>query len=493
MEGVSREAQMSIAASSMFPGFRFCPTDEELISYYLRKKMDGHQESVQVISEVELCKYEPWDLPAKSFIQSDNEWFFFSPRGRKYPKGSQSKRATECGYWKATGKERNVKSGSNVIGTKRTLVFHLGRAPKGERTEWIMHEYCINEKSQDSLVICRLKKNTEFRLGDSSNRASSSQRHPVGCSSKRDSCSYGSPSMEQIDSVSEPNQRPVSEATLAVSSGQPKERYEEDCYAEILKDDIIKLDESSISVEGHTRPQDPIQMHPSPQGTSQRRIRLRVGNSKHSPAVVRFPCTMHSSKSTFFARITISLVVFPFFVFTLTVLYFLSLVGGNKQKVERERNIELQFCSRVTLVSIAGKESPIFQHCVTRFVPNSVHNLLFPLSPNLPLGTRRYLSIMNLGLPRSHPSFEWKQQLVADVDSNPSVSQKQHQISKAGETVKEKIILVQEKNIRRLNELVRHLQEQLQQCRGRNGTINGTVSPLAERILELERQQILED
>ena len=30
MEGVSREAQMSIAASSMFPGFRFCPTDEEL-------------------------------------------------------------------------------------------------------------------------------------------------------------------------------------------------------------------------------------------------------------------------------------------------------------------------------------------------------------------------------------------------------------------------------------------------------------------------------
>ncbi|ESW22041.1 hypothetical protein PHAVU_005G121700 [Phaseolus vulgaris] len=89
--------------------------------------------------------------------------------------------------------------------------------------------------------------------------------------------------------------------------------------------------------------------------------------------------------------------------------------------------------------------------------------------------------------------FEWKQQLVAEVDSNPNVSQKQHQISKAEETVKEKIILVQEKNIRRLNELVRHLREQLLQCRGRNGTMNGTVSPLAERILELERQQILED
>lgn len=81
-------------------------------------------------------------------ILSENEWFFFSARGRKYPNGTQSKRATELGYWKATGKERNVKSGNNVVGTKRTLVFHVGRAPKGERTEWIMHEYCMHGRSQ---------------------------------------------------------------------------------------------------------------------------------------------------------------------------------------------------------------------------------------------------------------------------------------------------------------------------------------------------------
>lgn len=58
----SREAQISIAASSMFPGFRFSPTDEELISYYLKNKMEGADKSVEVIPEVEIWKYEPWEL-----------------------------------------------------------------------------------------------------------------------------------------------------------------------------------------------------------------------------------------------------------------------------------------------------------------------------------------------------------------------------------------------------------------------------------------------
>lgn len=61
--GVSREVEVSIAASMMFPGFRFCPTDEELISYYLKKKLEGYEQCVEVISEVEMCRHEPWDLP----------------------------------------------------------------------------------------------------------------------------------------------------------------------------------------------------------------------------------------------------------------------------------------------------------------------------------------------------------------------------------------------------------------------------------------------
>lgn len=59
----STSQQITLAATSMFPGFKFSPTDEELITHYLRKKLEGSEKSVEVIAEVEICKHEPWDLP----------------------------------------------------------------------------------------------------------------------------------------------------------------------------------------------------------------------------------------------------------------------------------------------------------------------------------------------------------------------------------------------------------------------------------------------
>lgn len=44
------------------PGFRFHPTDEELLYYYLRKKVSYEAIDLDVIREVDLNKLEPWDL-----------------------------------------------------------------------------------------------------------------------------------------------------------------------------------------------------------------------------------------------------------------------------------------------------------------------------------------------------------------------------------------------------------------------------------------------
>lgn len=77
----------------------------------------------------------------------EQEWYFFSPRDRKYPNGARPNRAATSGYWKATGTDKPVLSsgGSQKVGVKKALVFYGGKPPKGIKTNWIMHEYRLAE------------------------------------------------------------------------------------------------------------------------------------------------------------------------------------------------------------------------------------------------------------------------------------------------------------------------------------------------------------
>ncbi|ESQ49013.1 hypothetical protein EUTSA_v10020438mg [Eutrema salsugineum] len=150
--------------TSLAPGFRFHPTEEELVCYYLKRKICNKPFKFDAISVTDVYKSEPWDLPDKSKLKNrDLEWYFFSVLDKKYSNGSKTNRATEKGYWKTTGKDREIRNGSRVVGMKKTLVYHKGRAPRGERTNWVMHEYRLVDEDlekagvqQGAYVLCRI-------------------------------------------------------------------------------------------------------------------------------------------------------------------------------------------------------------------------------------------------------------------------------------------------------------------------------------------------
>jgi hypothetical protein len=179
------------------PGFRFHPTEEELVGYYLARKVASQKIDLDIIQEVDLYRIEPWDLQGmQKFISgfnmvidqiyvsfsrtislfflhpercgtgggkgeddlSSSERYFFSFKDRKYPSGTRTNRATSAGFWKATGRDKPVlssRSNRGVIGMRKTLVFYKGRAPNGRKTDWIIHEYRLqtNEHAPTQVIL----------------------------------------------------------------------------------------------------------------------------------------------------------------------------------------------------------------------------------------------------------------------------------------------------------------------------------------------------
>ncbi|KAJ8483702.1 hypothetical protein OPV22_016187 [Ensete ventricosum] len=123
------------------PGFRFHPTDEELVVQYLRRKVFSCPLPASIIPEINLAKLDPWDLPGGC----GEERYCFNLREAKYRNGSWSNRAARSGYWKkATRKDEQITSprcSSQVVGMKKVLVFYRGKPPTGTKTDWVMHEY----------------------------------------------------------------------------------------------------------------------------------------------------------------------------------------------------------------------------------------------------------------------------------------------------------------------------------------------------------------
>ncbi|KAH6795374.1 hypothetical protein C2S51_036360 [Perilla frutescens var. frutescens] len=154
---------------------------------------------MEVIREVDLNKIEPWELQERCKIGStpQNEWYFFSHKDRKYPTGSRTNRATSAGFWKATGRDKCIRNSFNKIGMRKTLVFYRGRAPHGHKSDWIMHEYRLEDSQNDPPPNLQLRSDDHDQHWDDrldhavSNPTSINQINHLSLRSEMDFWAYG--------------------------------------------------------------------------------------------------------------------------------------------------------------------------------------------------------------------------------------------------------------------------------------------------------------
>lgn len=100
----------------------------------------------------------------------EREWYFFVPRDRKHGSGGRPNRTTQNGFWKATGSDRKIFSLTDPkkpLGLKKTLVFYKGRAPRGNKTDWVMNEYRLPDSYplNKEIVLCKIyRKATSMKV-----------------------------------------------------------------------------------------------------------------------------------------------------------------------------------------------------------------------------------------------------------------------------------------------------------------------------------------
>ncbi|KAK4383829.1 NAC domain-containing protein 86 [Sesamum angolense] len=151
----------SRSAMNLPIGYRFLPTDEELIVHYLKRKVYSQPLSYN-------------NIPTVNYVlggdDEEKEWYLFSPRKRISSGGTRVDRTTPYGYWKASTDDMPIKHNGEVVGYRNTLVYCKCKSPAGtvKKTDWIMHEYRLKDlpklvdaaeninRLSDEIVLCRI-------------------------------------------------------------------------------------------------------------------------------------------------------------------------------------------------------------------------------------------------------------------------------------------------------------------------------------------------
>ncbi|KAI5652714.1 hypothetical protein M9H77_29901 [Catharanthus roseus] len=133
-------------------GYRFAPTDEELIKYYLANKVFYKPVPVKIIREIDATFLYMGD----PYIEK--EWFFFVYKDEYFRGKIMRNRRVEDGegFWQCIGGEEPIcNSNGQVLAYKIHLTYFSGPITNGKKTNWRMEEYrllfeCNTTNTQES-------------------------------------------------------------------------------------------------------------------------------------------------------------------------------------------------------------------------------------------------------------------------------------------------------------------------------------------------------
>ncbi|KAK6775285.1 hypothetical protein RDI58_026286 [Solanum bulbocastanum] len=152
---------MALSRSKRSLGFRFHPSDKELINHLKRFMLDGIFPRPNVIKiEDVFGDLEPWQI-----IDGEKTCYFLT-RLKKFKNSTKKfSRTVGSGTWcgQTSGIPIRDKSNRNItIGYKRSLRYESG-IEKDQSEKWLLKEYFLADeyikksKNKDIFVICRIK------------------------------------------------------------------------------------------------------------------------------------------------------------------------------------------------------------------------------------------------------------------------------------------------------------------------------------------------
>ncbi|XP_038699590.1 NAC domain-containing protein 2-like [Tripterygium wilfordii] len=192
------DGKMNLMLASLWPGFSFCPTAEELLLEYLLPRKKHGLEAVPgggFISDVDVYSKEPWSLFKSIADDGGGLVYVFTDLKKVATKEGKSKKNNQRGagsgfWWGRNG--RPVQDGDgNIIGMDHYYTFETKKSKKEKKNDddadsskkehghWTMHEYSLGDEFGDFLentVICAVACNTQINIKHSESRSPSKKR-----------------------------------------------------------------------------------------------------------------------------------------------------------------------------------------------------------------------------------------------------------------------------------------------------------------------------